>query len=245
MKIKYKNKKSGITASDLKYIAILAMFIDHVAAVFVPDETVIYFCMRFIGRITAPVMCFFISEGYHYTRSLKKYYTRMAVFAVISHFAYAFCFRGHFFDSGRSSMITTLLLSLFAVDVINSEKFSRAYKIPVLLFAAWAAQRCDWGHEAVVYTVVFELARESRKKQINAYILTVLIFKIIPLVSAVMNNTSYFFTNWYQLGILLPIPLLMLYNNEKGGGKYTKWVFYIFYPAHLLLLGYLNIRYIL
>ncbi len=221
------------------------MLIDHTAYMFVPYGTFLYSCMRFIGRTTAPVMCFFISEGYHHTRNLKKYFQRMAVFAVISHFAYAFCFRGDFFSAGKSSMITTLLLSLFAVHVLNSEKFDKAYKLPVLLFTAWLAVSCDWGYEAVIYTLVFEIARGNRKKQLTAYTGAILIFKIIPFISTVLSDISYLSVNWLQLGVILPIPLIMLYNGEKGGGKYTKWVFYIFYPAHLILLGYLNIRYVL
>ncbi|MBO5164443.1 MAG: hypothetical protein J6B75_08430 [Ruminococcus sp.] len=102
-----KNKK-GITGSDLKYIAILAMLIDHIAVLFIPSDKPLYACMRFAGRLTAPIMCFFISEGYHYTRNLKKYFSRLAVFAVISHFAFAFAFSGGFLANCRESMITTL-----------------------------------------------------------------------------------------------------------------------------------------
>lgn len=240
-----KTKKFGISASELKYIAILAMFIDHTAYMFVPYGTLLYTCMRFIGRTTAPIMCFFISEGYHHTHNLKKYYARMTVFAVISHFAFAFCFRGNFFSAGKSSMITTLLLSLFAVDVVNNPKFNKAYKLPILLFTAYLAQYCDWGYEAVIYTLVFEIARDSRRKQVIAYTGAILIFKIIPFISTIFSDISYISINWLQLGVLLPIPLILLYNGEKGGGKYTKWVFYIFYPLHLLLLGYLNVKYIL
>ena len=45
-----------------------------------------------IGRLTAPIMWFFICEGYHYTRDVKKYMIRLGIFAVISHFAYCFGF---------------------------------------------------------------------------------------------------------------------------------------------------------
>ncbi|MDR0520072.1 MAG: hypothetical protein LBG82_08515 [Clostridiales Family XIII bacterium] len=38
------------------------------------------------------------------------------------------------------------------------------------------------------------------------------------------------------------MPLLRLYNGEKSGARTpawlsNKWLFYIFYPAHLALLG--------
>ncbi|MDE6834499.1 MAG: conjugal transfer protein TraX [Ruminococcus sp.] len=230
-----KTKKSGITASDLKYLAILAMLIDHIAYLFVTPFSPLYCIMRFIGRTTAPLMCFFISEGYHYTRNLKKYFQRMGVFAVISHFTFAFCF-----DSDKSSMITTLFLSLFAVHVVNTDKIKKEFTLPIILFICTVAERCDWGSEAVIYTLAFELARNNRKNQLIAYGLTASIFKICPLIVMVINDISCFSSYWYRLGILLPIPLLLLYNGEKGGGKYTKWVFYVFYPAHLLLLGVIH-----
>lgn len=240
MKIKSENKKSGITASDLKYLAIMAMFIDHAAHLFIQDGTTLYYCMRFIGRITAPVMCFFISEGYHYTRNLKKYFQRMAVFAVISHFAFAFCFNGSFIHSGRESMITTLFLSLLAVHLVNSDKIKKEFILPAIIVICWLADFCDWGKEAVIYTLAFELARGNRKNQVIAYGITACTFKLFPLIAVTLKNISYFADNWYRIGVFVPIPLLLLYNGEKGGGKYTKWVFYIFYPAHLLLLGVIN-----
>lgn len=238
-----KTKIKGITASDLKYIAILAMLIDHAAYLFVPVDTPLYMIMRFIGRITAPVMCFFISEGYHHTRNLKKYFGRMAVFAVISHFAYAFCFGGGFFAKSQESMIATLFLCLLAVHVVNYEKIGIHFKIPLLLLIAHIADRCDWGHEAVVYTLAFELARGSKKNQLIAYSGTAFVFKALPILSAVSREPAYIAELWYNLGVFLPVLLLYFYNGERGGSKATKWVFYIFYPAHLLLLGYFALKY--
>lgn len=187
------------------------------------------------------VMCFFISEGYHYTRNIKKYFARLAVFAVISHFAFAFAFSGGFFEPSRESMISTLFLCLLAVHVVNSDKLKIGYKLPILLIIAYAAEKCDWGAEAVIYTVVFELARESRKTQLIAYSGATFVFKVMPLIKIMLHDASFIATEWYRLGVFLVIPLLMLYNGEKGGSKYTKWVFYIFYPAHLLLLGYVSL----
>ena len=45
------------------------------------------------------------------------------------------------------------------------------------------------------------------------------------------------YAQFFQFGVLLAAPLLMLYNGERGGGKYSKWFFYIFYPAHLLIIA--------
>lgn len=108
---------------------------------------------------------------------------------------------------------------------------------------AYAAQKCDWGAEAVIYTVVFDLARENKKTQLIAYSDAAAVFKLLPLIKITLRDPSIFASNFYVLGVFLPVPLLLLYNGEKGGGKYTKWVFYVFYPLHLLLLGYVNWKY--
>ena len=44
-------------------IAIIAMTIDHIAC---------------------PIMCYFIAEGYHYTKNINKYTRRLFVFSLVS-----------------------------------------------------------------------------------------------------------------------------------------------------------------
>ncbi|MDE7366459.1 MAG: conjugal transfer protein TraX, partial [Lachnospiraceae bacterium] len=47
----------------------------------------------------------------------------------------------------------------------------------------------------------------------------------------------------YQLGIfMVPLLIQFCYNGEGGSRKpIHKWFFYIFYPAHLVLLGLLKL----
>lgn len=85
-------KKTGLNSNEIKLIAIIAMTIDHVTWLLFPGCQKIWWVMLLhaIGRLTAPIMWFFIAEGFHYTRNVKKYIARLFVFAVISHFAYNF-----------------------------------------------------------------------------------------------------------------------------------------------------------
>ena len=82
--------KKGLNASTLKLIAIITMVIDHISWGFFDFYSWQGYMLHIIGRLTIPIMCFFIAEGYHYTRNIKKYTARLFVFAVISHFAYIF-----------------------------------------------------------------------------------------------------------------------------------------------------------
>lgn len=234
-----KVKNSGITGSELKYVAILAMLIDHIAWAFVPQDTLAAQLMHALGRITAPVMCFFISEGYHYTKSLKKYISRMCIFALISHFAFNYYQTGSLLHGDMESVIATLTLSLVAVWVVNNDKIEKYMKLVVILLIMYFAQNCDWGTTAILFTLAFELARGNRKHQLIAYAGVCMITKIFPLLILLNGSVELFMLQIFNFGIFLPIPLLLLYNGKKGGGKATKWIFYVFYPAHLLVLGYL------
>ena len=84
----------NMNANHLKLIAIIAMTIDHIADLLYPGmpNNMISNIMHIIGRLTAPIMFFFICEGFYYTKSLKKYIVRLFIFSIISHFAYCYAF---------------------------------------------------------------------------------------------------------------------------------------------------------
>ena len=77
--------RGGLDSNMLKLIAIAAMTADHIAWLLFPGYPTdpLPIILHIIGRLTCPIMCFFIAEGYHYTRDIKKYTARLFVFAVI------------------------------------------------------------------------------------------------------------------------------------------------------------------
>ena len=83
-----------LNANHLKLIAIIAMTIDHVCDLIYPGFPAEpgAIGLHIVGRLTAPIMWFFVCEGYYYTHNVKKYMLRMGVFSIISHFAYCFAF---------------------------------------------------------------------------------------------------------------------------------------------------------
>lgn len=87
-------EKRGLTGNALKLIAIAAMTLDHVLWILFPGYQYMpwLLALHAIGRITAPIMWFFIAEGYMHTHNFRKYALRLLLFAVISHFAYCFAF---------------------------------------------------------------------------------------------------------------------------------------------------------
>ena len=49
-----------------------------------------------------------------------------------------------------------------------------------------------------------------------------------------------------QLCVVLAIPLLALYNGKRGKNpavnKVMKWLFYIYYPLHLAVIGFIQLQ---
>jgi len=215
--------------NTLKYIAIIAMLADHIAASFVPADTLLYFIMRFIGRLTAPIMCFFIAEGFHYTRSKWKYSARLAVFALVSQFAYTLFFDGELTSTffTQWNMIYTLLVGfcmLLAYDKISSMAL-RWLVISALFIASTVG---DWMVFAPAFILCFHVFRDNNRIKYATFVI----------IAAAMAALGFTFGEMWHIGIFLAIPLLLLYNGRKGSGYAVhKWAFYLFYPLHLLVIA--------
>ena len=238
--------KGIISATAMKFIAIIAMTLDHYEWLFPSTDLKIYVIFHFIGRLTAPLMCFFITEGYHYTRDLKRYFTRLAIFAVISQAPFMFFYKTAFGVMNTGSMIITLLICLMTVFLMRSDKVDNAVRFPAILLLLIAVRFCDWGTDAVYFTICFELARDSGKlKKIASYIVVCLII-LIPVIKLLVTSFS---ENWYlmyNLGILLPAHVLLLYNGKRGGSNspklktLSKYFFYAYYPVHIFILSFIS-----
>ena len=120
--------KQCLTSNAIKMIAIVAMTVDHLAWAFFPGYSTnpAALFMHIIGRLTAPIMMFFIVEGYFHTRSVTKYIQRMFAFAVLSHFAYALMFHKNFIPLQNSvfdqtSVMWTFALGLTALAISKSD----------------------------------------------------------------------------------------------------------------------------
>ncbi len=235
-----RNKGAGVlSASALKYIAIIAMTIDHIAWRYVETTSSLGIIMHFIGRTTAPVMFYFITEGYHHTRSVPRYMLRMGIFAAISYYPFRVFYGDCFGAKAPQSVILELMLCLFAVHIVNDKKLNDGFRLPMIVVIMYLSKYCDWGYTGVVFTLAFELARDSgRKIQIAAYGAAALIY-VLPTIALAFDSMSIFMHRSYQFGVFLPIALLAMYNGKPGRGDSTlkkninKWLFYIYYPLHL------------
>ena len=233
-------KFKGLSANTIKYIAIVLMTVDHVAFAFVNPNSVLYYLMRLLGRLTCPIMCYFIAEGFRYTRNKMKYLRRMTVFALISQPIYFVMVFGRpplstweFFTNWN--VLYTFTVSLLMLLIMQSEKLSIRTKVILVTVAFAFADFGDWGCVISAWVLVFHLFRGNFKKQAVGFIsvsLLLMTCKFLPAYESFMAFS-------YQYGVLLALVPLRLYSGERGDGRgkvmsvVNKWLFYLYYPTHM------------
>lgn len=219
----------------IKYIAVIAMLSDHIGLLFVPADTPLRFVMRFIGRLTAPIMCFFLAEGFVHTRSKKKYALRLLLFAFISQIPYAYLMSGYFWIADFN-MIATLFLC-FMILLVFEQVDNIPLKVVLIAVLAGLGYYCDWGLMSPLWVMCFYLCRDDKNKMAKWYCVLCAFWVVRCCVMSVEGGNDWYNVLW-QAGSFAALPIIYLYNGEGGkASKFSKWFFYWFYPLHLLILG--------
>ena len=266
----------------IKIIAIISMLFDHTNDVFIGHLSV----LNLIGRIAFPLFSFQLVVGYTYTHNIKKYISRMFIFALISQIPYSifiYIYTGTYFELNIFFTLTTSLICMYILSSKNINIYLKllyisicliiAYYLnfdysifgilyPLFIFVFYPFQekfgliiayylKFDYSIFGILYPLFifvfypfqekfgkncFSLSENTNKNSIIKLIffiagtLTLSIVKyvkIIPLIS----------TSWF-IGLVLftfiPAIIMIFFNGKKGPS--LKYIFYIFYPAHLLLL---------
>ncbi len=234
--------KRGFSSNTLKLIAIIAMTVDHVLWCIWPgyDNGWAILLLHAVGRITAPIMCFMIAEGFHHTRDLKKYIIRMFAFAVISHFAYCFAFGIPMlpFKTGvfnQTGVMWSLAWGLVLLAVMRSEKLGPLMQAAVIIGVCIISFPADWSCIAAMVVMMMGAYRGDFRRQMIYLMIFVAMYSA---VFCVFIDVQY---GLLQLCVALAIPLLKQYNGSRGKWKGMKWFFYIYYPAHLVACGMIRL----
>lgn len=241
-----------LSSFALKIIAVISMLIDHIGAVFFPEATV----LRLIGRLAFPIYCFLIAEGYTHTKNAPRYLLRLGAFALISEIPFNLAFGGKLFVLGGCNVFITLFLGLLAIMLFDTVRrwegvpclasFVLALVPAALLCRAADTLHSDYGKYGVMLIFIFFLFRENRTAAMLIFALcTILKYGLTSIGSPdalrlfdCAGSTWYLTLDKTQLYCLLAAIPLSLYSGKNGyrGGK---WFFYIFYPAHLTVIGLL------
>lgn len=234
-----------MNANQLKLIAIVAMTIDHLAWMLFPGypRDWLPLLMHTVGRITCPIMCYFIAEGYYHTRNVERYTLRLFAFAVISHFAYRFAamdFAGWqsfipFFDGNilnQTSVLWPFAWGLVMLRVVHSPRVRQDWVKVLVFLICLITFPSDWSCVASLCILAMGTNRGKFKVQMGWMVFYVSIYALVYF---------FFIDRVYgilQLAVVLAIPILWLYNGRRGkNSAVMKWLFYLYYPMHLGVLG--------
>lgn len=219
----------GLNGNQLKLIAISAMFLDHLAWRILPLKSLPGELLHISGRIVAPTMCYFVAEGYFYTRNVKKYILRLIFFALLSHFPYIYYFEHSWCET--TGIMWGLAMGLIALAVNQKEEYRDWQKWLALVICCILAGFGNWSLTPVVWIVLFGRFRGDFRKQMIAFLTFGWLFFSLPM--CIIRGWQYA----YQFGIILAVPLLNVYNGTRGRKSvFMKWIFYIFYPLHFIIL---------
>lgn len=227
-----------LSGSALKLIALITMIIDHIGAAVlemgviegyntgmltISYERALFWwnvdsVLRAIGRISFPIYCFLITEGFLHTRDARKYALRLGMFALISEIPFDLAFYHTWCSLDHQNVFFTLLLGLLAIMTIDYYE---------------RRMNCRWVGLAAAFC--FIMLGDVLHTDYGAFG----VFFIVALYA--FRNCGWIRTligciliAWETTAPLAFIPIQM-YNGERGRLR-LKYFFYAIYPLHLLIL---------
>lgn len=225
-----------LSGSWLKLIAVVCMLIDHLAAFYLFKLPVMHtelfmlghhavtplLMMRLVGRLAFPIFAFLIVEGFLHTRSRVRYGRNLLIFALFSELPWNLIHSGTWHYPSQNVFFTLLLgyLGLCALEYFKDD--SRGLLASLLgLLVASVLMRADYGCSGYGFILLLYVLRENRILQ-----------AIIG--SCVLGS------RWIAGLAFIPINM---YNGERGfvKGPVAKYLFYLFYPLHLLVIYLLRV----
>ncbi len=229
---RFRHRFALLSGSSLKILALVCMLIDHIGAailyegILLPNAPIIigtpmhrlylfYRALRFIGRIAFPIFCFLLIQGFLYTSNRKRYVIRLGVFALISEIPFDLALNNQLLEFTHQNVFFTLFIGLLVLVVMDC--FERNPYIQVIAVAAgmglaWLL-KTDYSYHGILLIAILYF------------------FRYYPALSTIGGCISLL---WEAPACLAFIPINM-YNGERGLS--LKYVFYVFYPLHLMILA--------
>ena len=226
-----------LSASALKYLALLAMTADHIAVICRPVPG-----FRTFGDLAFPLFAFLLVEGFFHTRDRRCYGRRLLLAAVVSEIPYDLAFSGRWMDAQHQNVCLTFFLALVAMELL--ERYGNGVWEKLVLTAVFCtlteaagADGGAWGMGLVLafYFCVIGNSGTNVPRHILFHEKTAGVF--MKMIAAVLIGAF----AWQEpLWVLaLTAVCLLLYDGYRGRSRFRSF-FYIYYPAHLLVLYFLS-----
>ena len=239
---------AGLSAFTLKIIAIVGMTLCHVGVVFgvlIPPlpRALLVGC----GGVTYPIMAFLVTEGYRHTSDVRRYMARLLVFALVSQIPYSLVFEPLSLDLGSTTVtlpftgnvLFTLAIGLGLLWLYDSTR-NRAVFWAIAAAGVVGSAVCDWGVIGVVMILMAHILPDGLQRRVIPALLPVVALGVPAAVSLAAGDLSALPDVLYGLaGGAAACVAIAAYTGRRG--PRFKWLFYIYYPAHLLILWALSL----
>lgn len=249
-----------MSGTTLKLAALVLMLLDHIYEFI--DGMPIWF--TWLGRISAPMFMFCMAWGLYYTHDRKKYLLNMYWWgigmSVGDILLSALILGGNIlnnnifttlfligvivtiiegFHNGNRKQAKKLLLLLFGAQFLSivavpiiMKLFPNNYNVYLLPSSLFGGLLfCEGGFIFVAFGVGLYFLKRRKVSFIIWYCFFSFIWLLLMETHFTYENLFLENYQWMMVGAL---PLILCYNGKKGRG--LKWLFYIFYPAHIFLL---------
>ena len=217
-------------AFTIKFIAIICMTLDHVKWFF-PNLVNPY--TMYFGRVAFPLFAFMITEGYIHTSDLKKYIKRLVIFALISQIPFML-FRTFVGDYMMGNVLFTMifgLLAIIALDKIENTLYSTL--AVVACFLAGYFLDVDYGIWGISTIIIFFIFKKNKVLLSISYLIANFIYYYSLVKERLFTPIINKFSIDYII-LIIPLILVLLYNGKQG--RKIKYILYVFYPLHLIVL---------
>ena len=232
-----------LNGNAIKILALILMTVDHVGFLLFPNLQI----LRLIGRVSFPLFAYMLAEGCHYTKNKIKHFLLVFVLGILFQLVYQIATN----DASEYNIFLTFALSILAIYSLQYakegmfqegkffDKLLSLLQFPLVILTIYVLSEqfpFDYGFFGIllpVFVSLFDdrgLPQNRATKVLSCSYVKIFMLAIgllfVCLTSAFKERAFYSY---------LSIPILLFYNEKKG--KYNlKYLFYFYYPLHLVLL---------
>jgi len=257
-------KSLSFDAYTLKWIAVIAMVLNHIGYAFhsiLPFGALLLFFA--VGGITYTIMAYFVVEGYRHSSSLSKYISRLLIFAVI---AQAF----HPMVLGTSAMLQGVIflnvlfviaLSIVVLILYDRIKTRFLFWLIFIVFCVISIFTDLFLMGILMPLLYYTIKKENVRRTLPGIVSGVfwILISGLPLLaiaalqgtpgaeqelqnmleSSGMTMDVVTVAPAFGIGCFIGAVLVRNYNGDRG--RPAKWLFYVAYPFHFALIAWVSL----
>ena len=247
-----------LNAYQLKWIAIIGMFLSHALIAWwaiIPEW--LRFPMYISGGVTFPIMAYFVAEGYRHTSNLKRYMLRLFLVGLAA-LPFHIVALSVPFGAGNPmlypwvNIMFSILLSLCVLRLYDKIKHRIVFwLLYIIVIVPVSLLFFEWYFIGVTMVLMSHIIRNEKARRIVPPMFAGVFMMAIAILTG-SNITPDQYADFFVLrpefqalqiafsfGCMFVAVLLLAYNGERG--RKSKWLFYVFYPAHFVLLAAVGI----